>query len=197
MKIGLLLAAGLSERFGAANKLLEDLGGRPLITYAATVLQALELDRLIAVISDEEAAPYLTDFAIRLHPSPDDGLGSSLAIGARAAQQQNAHRLLVLLADMPFVTKRHCEEVLERCSNTLPSASMLGDRTTPPVCFPEGMLPALMELTGPFGAKNLLANLPDTAFVKADAATLADIDTPAQLAHWQAKRPLATDHRLQ
>ncbi|MEM7741398.1 MAG: nucleotidyltransferase family protein [Pseudomonadota bacterium] len=193
MRIGLLLAAGRSRRFGQENKLLHAANGRPLIAYSVEVLRALELDQLIAVISDSEVVKHLAGFDIIYHPSPDQGLGSSLARGALRAQKINAHRLLVALGDMPFVTKNHCQRVLAQCTERVPSASVLSGRTMPPACFPQSMLSSLTKTSGSKGAQHLLSDLPSSALVQGSPSLLADIDTPAQWSYWRAAGHFSTN----
>ncbi|MEM6747818.1 MAG: nucleotidyltransferase family protein [Pseudomonadota bacterium] len=177
MKVGLLLAAGLSERFGPRNKLLEPLKGQPLISHAAAVLRALALDHLIAVNADREIDARLEGFEITPNPQPERGQGRSLAIGAEAAIHRGAERVLVLLADMPFITRQHCQVVIDRCSDSTPSASALEGRAMPPACFPRAVLPVLAQRTGPIGARDLINRLPVSSLVPGDRHMLADIDT--------------------
>ncbi len=177
MRVGLLLAAGLSERYGARNKLLASYRNRPLITYAANTLRKMTLDHLIAITPNESIEFHLDDFDIVRNARPEDGQGSSLALGAERALELGTERLLVVLADMPFVTTEHCETVLSRCQDHSPSASALNGQTMPPACFPRSAMTRLAQSRGPHGARDLLRNLPDSALVHADAKVLADFDT--------------------
>lgn len=182
MKVGLLLAAGLSTRFAGQNKLLAPLRGKPLVTHAASVLDSMDLDHLIAVTADREVERHLKGFEIVHHPHPEQGQGTSLALGAQTASRYEASRLLVLLADMPFVTQAHCGAVLRRCTDVFASASLFGERPMPPACFPASMLTELSQRTGDEGARQLIAALPPSALVEAPGWTLDDIDTADDLA---------------
>ncbi len=51
MRVGLLLAAGLSRRFGGDDKLLTLFRGQALVRHAAAVMARLFLDRRMAVVS--------------------------------------------------------------------------------------------------------------------------------------------------
>ncbi|MEM9286212.1 MAG: NTP transferase domain-containing protein, partial [Pseudomonadota bacterium] len=101
----------------------------------------------------------------------------SLALGAEAAIYRGAESVLVLLADMPFITRQHCQAVIDRCSDSAPSASLLDGRAMPPACFPRAMLPLLAHHTGQVGARDLINRLPVSSLVPGDRHMLADIDT--------------------
>ncbi|HEU0066400.1 MAG TPA: NTP transferase domain-containing protein, partial [Sphingomonas sp.] len=53
-----LLAAGLSSRFGAANKLAQDFLGKPLGLHVATALSGVAFARRIAIIDGAAALDY-------------------------------------------------------------------------------------------------------------------------------------------
>ncbi|MEO1136648.1 MAG: nucleotidyltransferase family protein [Pseudomonadota bacterium] len=181
MKVGLLLAAGRSRRFGDADKLTAPFKGRVLVAHAASVLKALPLDHLIAVSATDDVDRCLAGFSIIRNPAPEEGQGRSISLGAQAALEMRAERLIICLGDMPFVPVEHAKAVLERCTDDQASASSDGRVILPPACFPAGWLNQLSNLTGDAGARSLLIHLPKAAVVSADARALTDIDTPADL----------------
>jgi CTP:molybdopterin cytidylyltransferase MocA len=177
VRTGLLLAAGASHRFGAANKLLALLEDRPLIAHAADALRAADLGRRIAVVSAEDTAALLDGFEIIRIPQGEQS--DSLRAGLAAAGQPD--RLLIALGDMPLVTPALLDAVLATCTDDLPSASRDRDGPPmPPACFPAGWLPRLANLTGDQGAGKLLRDLPPVQLVGA-TGQLPDIDTPEAL----------------
>lgn len=181
MKVGLLLAAGQSSRFGDADKLMAPFRGCALVSHAASILRALPLDHLIAVSASEDVDRRLEGFSIIRNPAPEDGQSLSLSLGAQAALEMRAERLIVCLGDMPFVPVEHAKAVLERCTDNQASASSDGRVILPPACFPARWLSRLSNLTGDAGARSLLADLPKEAIVLADSKTLTDIDIQADL----------------
>ena len=178
---GILLAAGVSQRFGAGSKLLATYNGRPLISHAATAMRGAGLDILIAAVADEDVAAELHGFHLAWMPADTPSQSRSLRAGIAAARERNADRALIALADMPAITPGHLAEVAGRCTGDTPTATSSGARAMVPACFPRQCFDALMALEGDTGARSLLAGLPDDALVHADESLLLDIDSPARL----------------
>lgn len=179
---GLLLAAGESRRFGAADKLLAPLDGRPLVTHAAGTLRAAGLAPLIAVVTSDAVAALLDGFAlVRLPPGPA-AQSRSLAAGVAEAEAQGAARLLVALGDMPRVTPGLVAAVIARCPEGGAAAAHDGTRPMPPACFDRALFGELEAITGDRGAAPILRALSPDCLVAAPPGTLADIDTAADLA---------------
>lgn len=175
---GLVLAAGRSSRFGAEDKLLADLNGHPLAHYAAAAMCAVPLDRRIVVTGSQAVADLFQGFQVVMLDNSGTVQSDSLRAGVTAAR--GADRLLIALADMPFVTPAHLAAVLERCG-AIGSASTDGTRPMPPACFPATRHDALAELSGDKGAAPLLRALPKTALIPAPFPVLFDVDTPETL----------------
>ncbi|MEM1065762.1 MAG: NTP transferase domain-containing protein, partial [Pseudomonadota bacterium] len=89
---GVLLAAGASRRFGAADKLLAPLNGRPLISYAARALVAAKPDVLIAISRNADVDTMLAGFDIMKPPENDPKQSDSLRAGIARAQALGAWR---------------------------------------------------------------------------------------------------------
>lgn len=176
----LLLAAGASRRFGAANKLLAPLEGKPLLRHAADAARAVSADLYLAVVSDPAVEALLPDFR-KVRVSPGQPQSESLKAGLALAQGMNAARVLVVLADMPRVPAALMSEVLAKGA-AAPSAATEGTRLSPPACLPAALFPRIAALTGDQGAGLLLKDLDPAQRVLAPAAALIDIDTEADLA---------------
>ncbi len=177
---GILLAAGKSRRFGTGNKLLANLNGRPLVSYAADSLRASSCDELIAVVADSEVAKLLADFK-PVSPTGATMLSSSIRSGIRYAQEHGAARALLVLGDMPNVTPMHLSEVLALATTLQAAASTDGVRRSPPACFPACEFARLTEIDGDRGASDLLASLPKSQLAVAAPNELRDVDRPEDL----------------
>ena len=182
---GIVLAAGASRRFGAEDKLLADLGGTPLAARAAAAMRAAPVDMRIAVAAAPEVARLFAGFEV-VAPDPPGAQSDSLRAGIRRARALGAGRIVVTLADMPFVDANLIAAVLSRAET---AAATDGDRRTPPAAFPAARFDDLLRLGGDRGAGALLRGLPPEALVTAPRGALADVDTPDALAALRAADP--------
>lgn len=183
-----VLAAGLSRRYGTASKLHADLGGKPLALHIARTIGALPLAARFAVcrFGDEELARMFEreGFTIVINPDSARGLSSSLALGVAAAAGRDVDAALVCLADMPNVSRRHLQALigeLDGADDMIGSSTKSGP-TTPPATFGRGHFEALMSLEGDRGARELLAA---ARTLQVPASELDDFDTPADFARAQ------------
>lgn len=187
--VGIVLAAGRSERFGPSNKLLAKFRGRPLAAHAATAMRAAPVSLRIAVISDPEVAALFDGHELVEAPRgcPQS---ESLGLGVTRAMELGAERIVVTLADMPFVTAELISDVVSRCAECGASASADKGRRSPPACFSRQYFSALLEAKGDTGAGSTIRTLPTAALVHADGL-LGDVDTLEDLAALGgAPRPL-------
>ncbi len=178
---GLVLAAGRSERFGSADKLLAPLNGRPLAAHSAKAMRAVQLDHRLVVVTNPAVAALFGGFEVLEMEQEDAPQSASLALGARQAMARGADRLLIALADMPLVDADLLTTVLHHATKPQPSAATDGARAMPPACFPASWFTALTEISGDRGASSLLRELPPSALVPAPDGMLADVDTPDDL----------------
>lgn len=177
--VAVLLAAGLSRRYGGAGKLVAEFRGKPLALHAAGTIAALPFARRLAVCrsGDDDLAALLEQagFVVVRNPDPARGQASSLALGVAAAGEPEA--LVIALADMPLVTAAHLRMLVDRLvpGGIVASVARDGDAPTPPAAFSRPYLPDLLRLTGDKGARHLLQG---ADLVVAPEGTLADFDTP-------------------
>jgi molybdenum cofactor cytidylyltransferase len=177
--VAVLLAAGLSRRYGGAGKLVAEFRGKPLVLHAAGTIAALPFSRRLAVCrsGDDELAAMLDQlgFVVVRNPDPAQGMASSLALGVAAAGEPEA--LVIALADMPLVTAAHLRMLVDRLAlgSIVASVARDSDAPTPPAAFSRPYLPDLLRLTGDKGARHLLQG---ADLVVAPEGTLADFDTP-------------------
>lgn len=188
----LLLAAGASARMGGRDKLLEPVGGQPLIRDRARAA-LLTGAPVLATLPPRKAAPdrWAALAGLTLHlmavSRPERGLSASLAAGI-AALPADSPGALVMLADMPEITQSDLAALLDGWDGaTLRRAASADGQPGNPVLFPAASFGALRALSGDRGARDLLANTDGVELIPLPAHhALTDIDTPEDWARWRA-----------
>jgi molybdenum cofactor cytidylyltransferase len=177
--IGVVLAAGRSQRFGA-DKLLQPLHGQPLGAHIAIELANLPLLQRIAVCPLGKAARrqiYSSrGFLLLDNAQPGGGMGTSLALAAQHALAVGADALLVCLADMPHIPASHLQGLLALARLDRNAATEADGLRGPPVAIGAHALAGLAQLSGDHGARHLLAA---AAILPAAAELVRDYDVPA------------------
>lgn len=178
-RMGVVLAAGGSRRFGADDKLLALWRGRPLVAWAAGALRESGCEELVAVVSSADVAAVLpAGFAVH-HLPPGLPMSASLRLALRLARQRGAEGLLVCLGDMPNITAAVLQQLL-----LLPGsgACLQGGRRLPPAyIMSEDFSFALGAQDGDHGARDLIEALPDARLIQICRNMAHDVDRPADL----------------
>ncbi len=180
--VAVVLAAGQSRRFGPADKLMAKFHGKPLVTYAAQLTKRFPFRQRLAIVQRRsEAATELIAQGLELrdNPSPERGMGSSIAIAARVAQDLNAAACLILLGDMPNVSVAHVQRLLDAfAAPAFVVSSSAGQHRSPPTLFGHQHFAELTRLTGDRGGIRLTNDAPT---IVTDETVLADVDLAVDL----------------
>lgn len=180
-----VLAAGRSVRMGA-NKLLADLGGKPVLAH---VLEAVKGTGLPAIVVTGNAEAEIAAMADRFgFPSIHaaryaDGLSQSLAAGITAAPDDWS-AALVLLGDMPDVDAEHIAGLAAAADANRIAVPVHNGKRGNPVAWGRRYFARLRGLEGDVGGKALLAEFADDiveVLIESDAIFM-DVDTPEALA---------------
>ena len=170
-----LLAAGLGKRFGG-GKLTAKFRGRPLWEWAARTAESLDFREYILVRGPKSPIRSCPGWRLVENPVAEKGMGSSIAVGVGALTDSD--RVIIMLADMPFVSRAHLSQLMARRG--------VGFTQHPdgvpgcPAIFPKPAFAELEGLTGEQGARSL--DFDETFLVSpADSRELADIDTVRDL----------------
>jgi molybdenum cofactor cytidylyltransferase len=175
---GVLLAAGFSSRFGG-NKLLQAVGGKPLISFGVAALGPC--DRIIVVVREDDGLLALlsaleVDYVINVYP--ERGIGYSIACGVQAASQ--SYGWCVLPADMPLVQPAITQQLVDALrSGAMLTAPQYRGRRGHPVGFSQRFFSTLSALDGDLGARSIVEQYADqvTWVSSQDTSTLMDVDT--------------------
>ncbi len=185
----LILAAGLSSRFGDGHKLLADLDGKPVLRHVVEHVKASSVSPVLLVTghrADEVRSAAGPDVNTVHNPSFAEGLASSLRAGLNALPS-GLDGVLVCLGDMPDVSPATFEALISAFNPTEGRAICVpvsGGKRGNPTLWGLQFLPDLMRLEGDSGARSLFG--PHAEWVCEvpvdDPGILHDYDTPAALA---------------
>jgi molybdenum cofactor cytidylyltransferase len=191
----LVLAAGRSTRMGGTNKLLAEIGGKPLVRMAVEQALASRAKPVIVVTGHqrERVEAALAGLPVKFAHNPDfaTGLGSSVRAGI-AAVPADADGVIVCLGDMPQVDASLIDRLIAAFDperGALVVMPTIEGRRGNPVLWSRRFFPDLLALEGDVGARQLIgryseavAEVPVTG-----TAALVDIDTPEALTGLKAE----------
>jgi molybdenum cofactor cytidylyltransferase len=190
-----VLAAGRSTRMGAVNKMIAQIGGKPLVRIATEQALASRAGPVIVVTGHQrdkvEAALKGLDVRFVHNPDYAEGLGTSLRAGIGAVPD-NADGAIVCLGDMPQVDAKLIDTLLDAFdpdSGALIVVPTIEGRRGNPVVWARRFFPNLMSIGGDFGARYLIGNYAEAVAEVAvtGEAALFDVDTPESLSAVKAE----------
>jgi len=174
--VTVVLAAGLGIRFGA-DKLETRCAGKPLGRWAIEAAEASGLGRPGLIVFSGEWTSYAEGWTHLINTAPHEGMGHSLAGAAYFALQGGAHKLLVLLGDMPLVTPDYLRAL---ATAPAPAATRYPDgHAGVPALLDRALMEQACSLKGDHGAGALLKG---ATLLDPPPGMLRDVDTPADLA---------------
>ncbi len=179
-----ILAAGASSRFGEP-KPLAIFRGQSFLRHAIAAATSAGCDPVVVVLghraSEIEAALSGVECEFTTNPEWREGMSTSIRSGLQClvALDHDIEAALFLASDQPLVDANALRELilLHRAKEKPIVASAYSDTLGIPALFARTYFPALLELRGDRGAKDLLLSKPDdvASFSCPQAAT--DIDT--------------------
>jgi molybdenum cofactor cytidylyltransferase len=185
----IVLAAGRSTRMGGPNKLLAEIGGRPLVRIAVEQALASKARPVIVVTGHqrERVGAALNGLDVILVHNPDyaEGLSTSLRAGI-AAVPPAVDGAIVCLGDMPQVGAGLIDRLVAAFdpeTGALIVIPTVGGKRGNPVVWSRRFFGDLAGVEGDVGARHLIGGYPEAVVEVAlnDAAALVDIDTPEAL----------------
>ncbi len=186
----IVLAAGRSTRMGPANKLLQEIEGRPMVARVVDAALASTARPVVAVTGHQAEAvrEALAGRDVTFVHNPDyaTGLASSLRQGL-SALPADCDGALVALGDMPRLTAAHLEQLISAFSPIEGRAIIVptwGGKRGNPVLWAARFFPEMKAVAGDVGARHLIGEHADLVreVESPDDAVLLDVDTPDILA---------------
>jgi molybdenum cofactor cytidylyltransferase len=184
--VGILLAAGKSQRFGS-NKLLHPvIDNTPMLIVCAEKLASVLPGSVVVIhrdLSDLTAQLEQLGLCVVINKQAEQGMGSSIACGVRASS--DATGWLIMLADMPYIKT----ETLSALANKLTQdtemiaplfGQKLGQQRGHPVGFSQRFKNDLMALNEDIGARHIIEKYQQHQVMLPvdDEGVLRDIDLP-------------------
>ena len=185
----LVLAAGRSSRMGGPNKLLAEIGGRPLVRIVTEQVLASRARPVVVVTGYQrervEAALAGLPVDFVHNAAFADGLGTSLKVGIAALPAQ-ADGAIVCLGDMPQVDAAMIDKLVGALvpdKGALIAVPTIDGQRGNPVVWSRRFFPELMAVEGDIGARHLIGRYGEavTEVPLTGTAALTDVDTPEAL----------------
>ncbi|WP_267893099.1 nucleotidyltransferase family protein [Brevibacillus laterosporus] len=189
--VGIYLAAGTSSRMGVDKRYLP-LGNRPLGSWALHEALHSMLGNVVVVGRSNDSFEWLSpkyENKSKLHIARTFShticQSHSLQTGFDKAISLQAQAVLVMLADQPFVTRKHINQIIKVFHYTYTKkplfiASKYQDITIPPILLTKSLFPEIKLLTGDQGAKTILKSQKENGLfiLFNDSLWTIDVDTP-------------------
>jgi len=183
----IILASGLSERFGKDDKLMAELEGKALVQHVIDAAKPIPFAERFAVIPKHSKKRRklfnYEGYSLIENESPELGQGGSLKLAALAAQAKGHKAICVMLGDMPFVQTKDVINLLQNLTDKDRAISHCNKTLMPPSVFANEALAELAHITPEVGAKSLFKS---GSFYKHPLSERAarDIDTLETLAEF-------------
>jgi molybdenum cofactor cytidylyltransferase len=187
-----VLAAGRSSRMGGPNKLLAEIGGKPLVRHVVDAALASRARPVLVVTGyqRDKVEAALAGLPVKFVHNPHfaDGLGTSLkagiaALGGLPAEIDGA---IVCLGDMPQVDAALIDRLIgafDPDHGALVVVPTIDGKRGNPVVWSRRFFPDLMAVEGDVGARYLIGRYTEAVaeVPLTGTAALTDVDTPEAL----------------
>ena len=158
--VGIILASGLSKRFGN-NKLLESINGNPMVYYVLKAAKESSLEKIVLIYKDNDVKDIAKQFPIPCILNKKYTLGQSegIKIGVKAYGSEDS--FMFIMADQHFLTSKTINKLIDKFEKKdkiiVPKYK---DRNGSPVIFPKRFIKDLLNLHGDVGGKEIIKKNP-------------------------------------
>jgi molybdenum cofactor cytidylyltransferase len=188
MTIGaILLAAGSARRMGE-DKLVAELGGKPLVMHAFDAILAARLEAPIVAVAPGSAVTPLIEAGATIVEVADHALGMAHSLSAAIRRVPISWTAAIIcLADMPFVRSATVAALAREGAVNVVVRPRFEGRPGNPVLWGRQYFNRLQRLTGDQGGRAALADAMVKYLDCDDPGIEIDIDTPEALAEARAR----------
>ncbi len=183
----IVLAAGQASRMGQPKQLLE-IGSQSLVQRAAQTALSAACYPVVVVTgayADEVKQSVRRLSVICVHNTAwNEGMGSSIRCGldnvARVSPATEA--VIIMVCDQPMVSPKLLQRLIMAYTNTQQPlvASAYGDTQGVPALFHRSLFPALLNVSGPTGARKLIRQHREEMATVSFPEGAYDVDTPEE-----------------
>lgn len=181
----LVLAAGRAQRFGSDKRLARLPSGHTLLATALARAFDHFADVHVVLRSGDDAQHLGIDPRAHIVRAEQAalGMGTSLAAGVTALLQTQAQAVAVLLADMPWIAPGSLQTLCRQASAAHIVLPQYQGQRGHPVIFGRAFWPALAQLQGDQGGRQVILDNPHACITVAvdDAGVVLDVDVPQAL----------------
>lgn len=179
-----ILAAGSSSRLGQPKQLLQ-WQGETLLARAVRLAREAGADPVIVVLGCEaelisRSIPPNRAFVVT-NTEWATGMASSIRVGVEAADKFSPEAVLLMVCDQPRLDAEHLRRLIAARQGMAAAASRYAGRLAVPACFERDLFPALKQLQGNAGAKELLQLSRYPVAAVEFASGEFDVDWPADI----------------
>jgi molybdenum cofactor cytidylyltransferase len=183
-----VLAAGAGSRFGG-GKLRALLHGQPILAHVVAAARTAGLDPIVVVVPPTGDLDAIDLGVVRrvTNPNPAEGLSSSVRLGLRALELDDAVQAAAILpGDQPLVRPEVIAELLAALAASPATPFVVpryaDDGAPNPILARRSIWRLADELAGDRGFGPVLATHPELVRFVPVSGENPDVDTPADLA---------------
>jgi len=189
---GIILAAGLSTRFGS-NKLLAEHQGQPIVRWVAEAALASQLEQIVVVLGHQATAvgDALTGLPLDtvLNQEYQQGQSTTVIAGLKAVQKDHP-ATMYLMGDQPLIEAAIIDELIaayQTSDKAICYPSFQNQRRNP-VIFGEVFFNDILALSGDTGARAIIDANPEQALAVnfIQAQPFLDVDEENDLSSLQS-----------
>lgn len=185
MKSAIIVAAGLSRRMGAENKLLLPFQGKALFLHIVDEILRSEIDEMIVVVGyeSEKIIKALSERKVKVvhNVHYEQGLTSSIQTGIINCNEKT-EGYLICLSDMPFVKTKHINSIISEFKGENKNSIIIpkiNNKRSHPIFLSNVYKNEILNHENPNGCKLIIEkNKNYIHFVYFEEDFSQDIDTP-------------------
>ncbi len=196
-----VLAAGVSSRMRGADKLLEKVGGVPLLRRLLDEGHKSQADGVYVVLPKagfEARREWVRGENVIENAQSDEGMAASIRVAVQALAQEY-EGIIFVLGDMPEIDAGHLDRLIAAYSaadgREIVRAASRDGVAGHPVLFGRRFFEPLLQIEGDAGAKGLIGSAREFLEIVRfeDDAPIVDLDTREAWENWRRGRGLLDD----